>query len=158
MSKMKKTCSNTMVITRFYAEGHTNGRANEWMDGLRESKSRSDKYKPPHDKTNKMTVRPAKMWKSRLCGCPGWSRSSLGAQSFCWFYREAAHIRILSMSILTAVKDVLDEDVRDVLTPHSSGFQECETTLHNWNYKYIYFTYFTPRQHVILAKLKTINT
>ena len=25
-------------------------------------------------------------------GCPGWSESSLGAQSFCWFCHEAAHI------------------------------------------------------------------
>ena len=28
----------------------------------------------------------------RLGGCPGWSESSLGAQSFCWFCHEAAHI------------------------------------------------------------------
>ena len=28
----------------------------------------------------------------RLGGCPGLSESSLGAQSFCWFCHEAAHI------------------------------------------------------------------
>ena len=28
----------------------------------------------------------------RLGGCPGWSEPSLGAQSFCWFCHEAAHI------------------------------------------------------------------
>ena len=28
----------------------------------------------------------------RLGGCPGWSESSLGVQSFCWFCREAAHL------------------------------------------------------------------
>ena len=28
----------------------------------------------------------------RLGGCPGWSESSLGAQSFCWFCHEAAHL------------------------------------------------------------------
>ena len=28
----------------------------------------------------------------RLGGCLGWSESSLGAQSFCWLYHEAAHI------------------------------------------------------------------
>ena len=58
-------------------------------------------YEPPHDKTNKMTVCPAKTQISlgirpvcapklsscrqrtliRLGGCPGWSESSLGAQS-----------------------------------------------------------------------------
>ena len=29
----------------------------------------------------------------RLGGCPGWSESSLGAHSFCWFCHVAAHIR-----------------------------------------------------------------
>ena len=27
----------------------------------------------------------------RLGGCPGWSESSLGTQSFCWFCHDAAH-------------------------------------------------------------------
>ena len=27
----------------------------------------------------------------RLGGCPGWSESLLGAQSFCWFCHETAH-------------------------------------------------------------------
>ena len=31
----------------------------------------------------------------RLCGYSGWSESSLGAQSFCWFYHEVAHIFVL---------------------------------------------------------------
>ena len=38
----------------------------------------------------------------RLGGCPGWSESSLGAQSFCWFCHEAAHIYfniLLSLAI-----------------------------------------------------------
>ena len=30
----------------------------------------------------------------RLGGCPGWSESSLGAHSFCWFCHVAAHIII----------------------------------------------------------------
>ena len=30
----------------------------------------------------------------RLGGCPGWSESSLGAQSFCWFCHEAAHMML----------------------------------------------------------------
>ena len=29
----------------------------------------------------------------RLGGCPGWSESSLGAQSFCWFCHEAAQMQ-----------------------------------------------------------------
>ena len=28
----------------------------------------------------------------RMGGCPGWSDSSLGAQTFCWFYHEVAHL------------------------------------------------------------------
>ena len=51
---------------------------------------------PRHDKTNKVTVRPAKTQISlpiectaktliRLGGCPGWSEFSLGAQSLCLF-------------------------------------------------------------------------
>ena len=45
------------------------------------------KFEPPHDKTNKVAVRPAKTQIS-----PGWSESSLGAQSLCWFCHEAAHL------------------------------------------------------------------
>ena len=38
----------------------------------------------------------------RLGGCPGWSESSLGAYSFCWFCHVAAHFEFtcpLTMSI-----------------------------------------------------------
>ena len=31
----------------------------------------------------------------RLGGCPGWSESSLGAQSLCWFCHVAAHMQCL---------------------------------------------------------------
>ena len=80
-----------------------------------------NKYEPPHDKSNKMAVRPAKTqiilgirrpgwsesslsaWRklgslathwahSEDSGCSSWPESSLGAQSFCWFCHEAAHI------------------------------------------------------------------
>ena len=33
-----------------------------------------------------------RLWSDWADGCPGWSESSLGAQSFCWFCHEAAHI------------------------------------------------------------------
>ena len=36
----------------------------------------------------------------RLGGCPGWSESSLGAQSFCWFCHVAAHISFFSFSVM----------------------------------------------------------
>ena len=62
-------------------------------------------FEPPRDKTNKMTVRPAKTqislgirfavrmkkaWVLSYPGCPGWFEASMGAQSFCWFCHEAA--------------------------------------------------------------------
>ena len=79
---------------------------------------------PPRDKTNNVTVRPAKtrislgirpVWsESSLCaqwvakspsfrhadsealirlgGCPGWSESSLGVHSLCWFCHEVAQM------------------------------------------------------------------
>ena len=52
-------------------------------------KSRLNLYRnePPHDKTNNVAVRPAKTQIS-----PGWSESSLCAQSFCGFCHEAAQI------------------------------------------------------------------
>ena len=33
-----------------------------------------------------------RLWSDWADGCPGWSESSLGAQSFCWFCHEAAQI------------------------------------------------------------------
>ena len=35
----------------------------------------------------------------RLGGCPGWSESSLGAHSLCWFCHVAAHIYMYGASI-----------------------------------------------------------
>ena len=42
--------------------------------------------KQPNKRTAKTLI--------RLGGCPGWSESSLGAQSFRWFCHEAAHITV----------------------------------------------------------------
>ena len=41
--------------------------------------------------TNTTLTRRVKLRKWAVRGCPGWSESSLGAQSFCWFCHEAAH-------------------------------------------------------------------
>ena len=81
-------------------------------------------YEPRHDKTNKVTVCPAKtqiilgirpVWSESLLSAwrklgslathwahskdsdqirPVWSESSLGAHSFCWFCHEVAHITL----------------------------------------------------------------
>ena len=34
----------------------------------------------------------------RLGRCPGWSESSLGAQSFCWFCHVVAHVSLIAIS------------------------------------------------------------
>ena len=36
----------------------------------------------------------------RLGGCPGWSESSLGLQSLCWFWHVAAHFVVVSQKVL----------------------------------------------------------
>ena len=72
----------------------------EWLEVLMSNKS----LEPPHDKTNKMACVPSEesdkprhlpsLISLAVCmgGCPGWSESSLGAQSVCWFWHEAAHL------------------------------------------------------------------
>ena len=39
----------------------------------------------------------------RLGACPGWSESSVGVQSFCWFCHEVAHIS-LNLSFLNCLR------------------------------------------------------
>ena len=39
----------------------------------------------------------------RLWGCPGWSKSSLGAPSLCWFCHEGAHIQKQNTALHMAV-------------------------------------------------------
>ena len=47
----------------------------------------------------------------RLGGCPGWSESLLGAQSFCWFCHEMA--QILVMLIITILNIGIDRPRSD---------------------------------------------
>ena len=42
----------------------------------------------------------------RLGGCPGWSESSLGAQSFCWFCHEAAHLLTYKLKSRNAARQL----------------------------------------------------
>ena len=93
--------------------------SNVWMHLANEnvdSHLQQNASEPRHDKTNKMAVRPAKnqislgirpVWSVfavrmkkawvlsyPLSGWPGWSESSLGAHTFCWFYHVAAHFTL----------------------------------------------------------------
>ena len=45
----------------------------------------------------------------RLGGCPGWSESSLGAHSFCWFCHEVAHISNNSTSVINSPNRLIEE-------------------------------------------------
>ena len=73
------------------------------------------KNEPSHDKTNKMTVRPAKTqtslgirpvwsesslsaWRNSLERCPDWSESSLVHWPYCWFCRAVAQISLEKFS------------------------------------------------------------
>ena len=85
-------------------------------------------FEPRHDKTNKTSMRPAKtqislgirpVWsESSLSawrklgslatywaqsGCPGWSETSLGAQSRCLFFHVVAHFSLFVASIRTNI-------------------------------------------------------
>ena len=94
-----------------------------YMDRQPQCYLRTVRYEPPHDKTNKMTVRPAKTQislgirpgrlESSLCAqwvffmrtaktlirldeCPGWSESLPSAKPFCCFCHEAANMILYS--------------------------------------------------------------
>ena len=44
----------------------------------------------------------------RLGGCPGWSESSLGAHSLCWFCHEVAHLSLfVSFTTFIDVQEIL---------------------------------------------------
>ena len=58
-----------------------------------------NRYEPRHDKTNQMSVRPAK---TQISLGIRWSESSLGAQSLCWFCHVAAHIANKTFSVIQA--------------------------------------------------------
>ena len=52
----------------------------------------------------------------RLSGCPGWSESSLGAQSLCWFCHVAAH-RFYCMCSQETKPSVVSHYSRDMTKP-----------------------------------------
>ena len=67
-------------------------------------------------------------WASRLGGCPGWSESSLGAHSFCWFCHVMAHMDnvhfILRLSRANN-RDLTGRNVWDTLYPTWSLVHVC---------------------------------
>ena len=58
----------------------------------------------------------------RLGGCPGWSESSLGAHSFCWFCHVAA--QILWMQTVIALSSV--NDIRWTASSEFGTYRLCE--------------------------------
>ena len=64
-------------------------------------------------RTHAVFMRTAKTL-NRLGECPGWSQSSLGRQSYCWYYHEAAHfiaskgfLRVVGRNDLGSLKSLI---------------------------------------------------
>ena len=60
--------------------------------------AKSDKsLRCPHEETSgpQLLIEPTAKTLIRLCGCPGWTESSQGAHSFCWFCHVAARMSYL---------------------------------------------------------------
>ena len=58
----------------------------------------------------------------RLGGCPGWSESSLGTQSFCWFCHEGAHFTISAIYLEAVSKQPITlENTTNSLDRYSKG-------------------------------------
>ena len=56
----------------------------------------------------------------RLGECPGWSELSLGAQSFCWFCREAAHLSMKLQKLIHSLHPVLQPEEKVLI--HTSNY------------------------------------
>ena len=74
---------------------HFMTKPNKWY--VRPMKTRINQPGHPPSLIRVFANRMKKAWSAqqrliRLGGCPGWSESLLGAQSFCWFCHEAAHL------------------------------------------------------------------
>ena len=63
----------------------------------------------PHEETlgPKLPIERTAKTLIRLGGSPGWSESSLGAQSFCWFCHQAAHTSQISLFLWHSSSTVL---------------------------------------------------
>ena len=53
----------------------------------------------------------------RLGGCPGWSESSLGAHSLCWFCHVAAHLHRSSVKLKrqNIIRDTWNEPTHEIM-------------------------------------------
>ena len=64
-----------------------------------------------------------------LGGCPGWSESSLGAQLFCCFCHEAAHIIIFNSQLFRwCRRRTVDERNSAILIQRKQSFPDVETS------------------------------
>ena len=85
----------------------------------------------------------------RLGGCPGWSESSLGAHSLCWFCHVAAHIS----QITSNEKDFAIKHWLNIITKATKKGQRSLT----WVQTRIYFVYLPwTRSHMSYFGVKVI--
>ena len=132
------SCSLTAVATWV----QTNERAKwaaSWQNQQNDCEPSKDSDQPGHlpSLIRVVTIRMKKAWVLsyrlsaqrrlliRLGGCPGWSESSLGSQSFCWFCHEAFQM-LLSIGLVGSLGDRLLHHLLD------SGFRLCDWLSSNW--------------------------
>ena len=85
------SCHGSAIFHDFVPNiGHFVWKSCQWLASDQTVRYRLNRFEPPRGKTNNVSVRQAKTQIS-LGICPGWSESSLGAHSLCWFCHEAAH-------------------------------------------------------------------
>ena len=62
----------------------------------------------------------------RQGGCPGWSESSLGAQSFCWLCHVAAHLASDLMTLIHVTKGMLSPPLSDVTRERPERYSQAK--------------------------------
>ena len=91
---MKFTPSNWNIWAASW-QNQQNGMCAQWrLRSARASAQSHQNLRCPHEETlgPQLPIKRTAKTLIRLGGCPGWSESSLDAESFCWFWHEAAHL------------------------------------------------------------------
>ena len=99
---------NRVINLWLLKSGHRNKWAASWQNQQNDCAPSKESDQPGHPPSliRIFAVRLKKSWVLsyplsaqrrliRLEECPGWSESSLGAKSFCWFWHEAAQMQLI---------------------------------------------------------------
>ena len=91
VKQTKKTNKQTNIIWAASWQNQQNGMCAQ--PRLRSARASAQYNQSLHCPYKKEWVFSHPLSAHRKLWCPSWSESSLGAQSFCWFCREAAHLQ-----------------------------------------------------------------